>query len=124
VNSSADSETSTMLFLRIKCNSYACKPAISICTLRLWRWAQCASRSGVLVTTLAVAVRKVRSITNEATGFVGKSLKGKKPNELAVVQSIKFELVTKLTVLGSRFAQEVTRSPGSFRRSVTPLRRA
>jgi hypothetical protein len=36
-----------------------------------------------------------------------KTLKRKKPNELAVVQSIKFELVTNLIVLGSCFAQEV-----------------
>jgi hypothetical protein len=61
----------------------------------------------VLVADLAVAVRKARFITNETTGFVGKTLKRKKPNELSVVQSIKFELVTNLTVLGSCFAQEV-----------------
>jgi hypothetical protein len=61
----------------------------------------------VLVANLAVAVRKVRSITNETTGFVGKILKGEKPNELSVVPSIRFELVTNLTVLGSCFAQEL-----------------
>lgn len=68
----------------------------------------------MLFANLAVAVRKVRSITTETTGFVGKIFKGEKPNELSVVRSTKFELLINLTVLGSCSAQEVARLSGYF----------
>ena len=41
---------------------------------------------------MAIAVRNVRSITDETIYCVGNTLKGEKPNELSVVQPIKFEL--------------------------------
>jgi ABC-type uncharacterized transport system substrate-binding protein len=45
------------------------------------------------VANLAGAACKVRCITSETTGYVGKTPKGKKPNELSVVQPITFELI-------------------------------
>jgi ABC-type uncharacterized transport system substrate-binding protein len=49
----------------------------------------------MLVANLAVTC-EVRSITNETTGYVGKMPKGKKPNELSVVQPITFDQVINL----------------------------